>query len=108
MPEVEFPSGMEVTAGSFTKDFKSFVFWPGRILAQVKDTDRSSLKNSITLDVCANTMDVKIKDTDRFLQNIPGAHMIMIAGNHINAIDEALFGMNAGIVGPSDFTPPDV
>jgi hypothetical protein len=108
VPEVEFPSGMEVTAGAFTKDLKSFVSWPGRILAQVKDTERSSSKNSITLDVCANTMDVKIKDADRFLQNIPGAHMIMIAGNHTNVIEDALFGMNAGIVGPSDFAPPDV
>lgn len=108
VPEVEFTLGMEVVVGAFTKDLKSFVLWPGRILAQVKDTERSSSKNSITLDVCANTMDVKIRDADRFLQNIPGVHLIMIAGNHTNAIEDALFGMNVGIVGPSDFTTPDL
>jgi len=108
VPEVEFTLGMEVVAGAFTRDLKSFVSWPGRILGQAKDTERSSSKNSITLDVCANTMDVKIKDADHFLQNIPGAHLIMIAGNHTNAIEDALFGMNVSIVGPSDFTPPDV
>ena len=105
VPEVEFPSGMEVIAGAFTKDIKSFVSWPGRILTQVKDTDRSSSKNSITLDVCANTMDVKIRDADRFLQNTPGIHLIMIAGNHTKAIEDALFGMNASIVGPLYFKP---
>jgi len=108
VPEVEFPLGIKVVAGAFTKDLKSFVSWPGRILTQVKDTDRSSSKNSITLDVCANTMDVKIRDAGRFLQNIPGVHLIMIAGDHTNAMEDALFGMNVGIVGPSDFTPPDV
>lgn len=108
VPEVEFTLGMEVVVGAFTKDLKNFVSWPGRILAQVKDTERSSSKNSITLDVCANTMDVKIKDADRFLQNIPGVHLIMIAGNHTDVIEDALFGMNVGIIGPSDFTRPDV
>ena len=108
VPEVEFPVGTEVIAGSFTKDMKSFLLWPGRIQTQVKDTERSASPAGFTLDVCANTMDVKIRDADRFLQNIPGAHMIMLLGSHTKAIEDALFGMNVNIIGPSDFTPPDV
>lgn len=108
VPEVEFPVGAEVVAASFTKDMKSFLLWPGRIETQVKDTARSASKTDFTLDVCANTMDVKIRDADRFLQSIPGAHMIMVLGSHTQAIEDALFGMNVSIVGPSDFTPPEV
>jgi L-fucose isomerase-like protein len=107
VPEVEFPLGMEVATGAFSKDLKKFSLWPGRIQSQVKETEGTSGKG-ITLNVCANTMDVKIRDAERFLQNIPGIHQIMIAGNYVKAINEALFRMNVGIVGPSDFTPPEV
>jgi hypothetical protein len=106
VPEVEFPLGMEVIMGAFSKNLKSFSLWPGRIQTQVKDTDRPSSGKGLMLNSCANTMDVKIKDADRFLQNIPGVHQIMIACNYTRAIEDALFGMNMSIVGPSDFTPP--
>jgi hypothetical protein len=53
-------------------------------------------------------MDVKIRDAGRFLQSIPGIHQIMIAGNDTRAIEDALSGMNMSLVGPSDFTPPEV
>jgi len=107
VPEVEFPLGMEVATGAFSKDLKSFSLWPGRIQSQVKETEGTA-KKGITLNVCANTMDVKIRDAERFLQNIPGLHQIMIAGNDVRAIDKALFRMNVNLVGPSDFTPPEV
>jgi hypothetical protein len=108
VPEVEFPLGMEIITGAFSKNLKSFSLWPGRIQTQVKDTDRSSSGKGIMLNSCANTMDVKIRDAGRFLQNIPGIHQIMIAGNYVKAIDDALSAMDVGIVGPSNFTPPEM
>ena len=107
VPEVEFPLGIEIITGGFSKDLKNFSLWPGRILTQVKDTQKPTASGKFpTLNVCANTMDVKIKDADRFLQNIPGIHQIMVTGNYNRAIDDALFAMNMNLVGPKDFTPP--
>jgi hypothetical protein len=106
VPEVRFPLGSEVITGGFNKDLKSFILWPGRIQTQVLDTDQASSGRGPRLNVCANTMDVKIRDTDRFVQNIPGIHQIMITGNYTRAIDNALYGMNMRLVGPADFTPP--
>ncbi len=107
VPEVEFPLGMEVITGSFSKDLKSFSLWPGRIQSQVMDTDRSESGKGITLNVCANTMDVKIRDGGRFLQSIPGIHQVLIAGRYAKAMEDALFRMNVRLVGPSDFSPPE-
>jgi L-fucose isomerase-like protein len=102
VPEVEFPLRGQVITGGFSKDLKSFELWPGRIESQVMDTaSRSGLMNN----VCANTMDVKIKDSDRFLQNIPGLHQIMVLGNYTRAFEDGLTGMNVKIVGPADFAP---
>jgi hypothetical protein len=108
VPEVEFPQGMEVTIGEFSKDLKSFSLWPGRIQLQAKDTDRSSFSGGLTGNVCANTLDVKIRNAGRFLQNIAGTHHIMIAGNYAKEIEVALFGMKVNLVGPSDFTAPEL
>jgi L-fucose isomerase-like protein len=104
VPEVEFPLGMEVITGAFSKDLKSFSLWPGRIQSQVMNTDQGK---GIMMNSCANTMDVKIRDAGRYLQNIPGIHQIMITGNYTEAIEDALFGMNISLVGPSDFSPPE-
>jgi hypothetical protein len=106
VPEVEFPSGKEVILGGFSKDLKSFSLWPGRIQIQVKNTEQTSPRGGIGLNVCANTMDVKIRDAGRFLQNIPGIHQIMILGDYTNAISDALYAMNINLVGPVEFTPP--
>jgi hypothetical protein len=108
VPEVEFPAGMEVTTGEFSKNLKSFSLWPGRIQSQVKDTNRSSSSGGFMLNACANTMDVKIRNADRFLQNIAGTHHIMITDNYTKAIEDAVFGMNVSLVGPSDFTAPEL
>jgi L-fucose isomerase-like protein len=106
VPEVEFPIGNEVITGGFTKDLKNFLLWPGRIQTQVKDTDRAPAGQGRMLNVCANTMDVKIKDAGRFLQNIPGLHQIMVLGNYTRSIADALYGMDVKLVGPADFSPP--
>jgi L-fucose isomerase-like protein len=106
VPEVEFPLNSEVVTGGFSKDLKSFLLWPGRIKNQVLDTDKESSGNGRMLNVCANTMDVKIRDVDRFLQNIPGLHQIMILGDYTRAVDDALIAMNIDLVGPVNVTPP--
>jgi hypothetical protein len=105
VPEVEFPRRGQVLSGGFSKDLKSFALWPGRIESQVMDTDRASSRSGPMTNVCANTMDVKIKDPDRFLQNIPGLHQIMVLGNYTRAVEDALIGMNVTLVGPTDFAP---
>ncbi len=105
-PEVVFPSGKEVLLGGFSKDLKSFAVWPGRILTQVKDTEKTVPGSGPGLNVCANTMDVKIRDAGRFLQNINGIHQVMVFGNYTKAIGDALYGMNMSLVGPSEFNPP--
>ena len=101
VPEVEFPIGKEVIAGGFSKDLKSFTLWPGRIQSQVKDTE-SPIGN-----VCANTIKIKIKDADPFLQNIVGLHHVMVVGNYIKAIEDALARMNVTLAVPPDLTAPE-
>jgi len=108
VPEVEFPAGMEVITGAFGKNLKTFTLWPGRILSQVKETERTNPAGGFGLNTCANTIDIKIKDAGRFLQNIAGIHHVMITGKHLKAIEDALIGMNVSIVSPLDFTAPNV
>ena len=69
------------------------------------DSDNTPSRSGPVSNVCANTMDVKIKDTDKFLQNIPGLHQIMVLGNYTRAVEDALIGMNVTLVGPTDFSP---
>ena len=105
VPEVEFPPHGHVLIGGFSKDLKSFALWPGQIGNQVMDTEHTPSRNSPMNNVCANTMDIKIRDVDRFLQNIPGLHQIMVLGNYTRTIEDALIGMNVTIAGPMDFAP---
>ena len=105
VPEVEFPLHGQVITGGFSKDLKSFSLWPGQIESQVMDTDHAKSRSGPMNTACANTMDVKIKDVDRFLQNIPGLHQIMVLGNYTRVIEDALIGMNVTLVGPTDFRP---
>jgi|WetSurMetagenome_2_1015567.scaffolds.fasta_scaffold23446_3 hypothetical protein len=105
--EVEFPAGGEVTTGEFSKNLKSFSLWPGRIQSQVKHTESPAPKGAM-LNACANTMDVKVRDAGRFLQNIAGIHHTMITGSYAKAIEDALFRMNVSLVGPTDFAAPEI
>jgi hypothetical protein len=104
--EVDFPSGKEILLGGFSKDLRNFAAWPGRIQSQVKDTEKTSPGNGIGLNVCANTMEVKIRDAGRFLQNINGIHQVMVLGDFTKAIGDALYSMNTNLIGPSDFAAP--
>jgi hypothetical protein len=105
VPEVEFPINGQVLIGGFSKDLKTFTLWPGQIESQVKDTETAKAKSGPINTACANTMDVKIRDATRFIQNIPGLHQIMVLANYTGAMEDALTGMNVKIAGPTDFTP---
>lgn len=107
-PEVQFPVGAEVTLGGFSKDLKNFLMWPGRIQEGAKDTNRPSFENppSKMRRYCTNRAEVKIKDIDRFLQNIAGIHQAMVAGSYTEAIQQALLRMNVSITSPADSAPP--
>lgn len=107
-PEVQFPIGEEVTLGGFSKDLKNFLMWPGRIQEGAKDTNRPSFENppSKMRRYCTNRAEVKIKEIDRFLQNIVGIHQVMVAGSYTQAIQQALLRMNVRITSPTDSTPP--
>ncbi len=108
VPQVEFPVGMEVIAGAFSKDLKNFMLWPGKIqIGTEKDTGSPPLPGAFRRMNCSNYLELKIRDADRFLQNIPGIHYIMIAGNYWKRLNDALFGMNVSIIGPADFTAPE-
>jgi hypothetical protein len=109
VPEVQFPVGAEVLAGSFTKDLKHFLLWPGRIQVGAKTdshTDKPASPGGFRRMTCSNYMELKIRDVDRYLQNIAGIHHIVIAGSYTKAIEDALLGMNAGLISPADLTAP--
>ena len=111
-PEVQFPIGAEVTMAGFSKDLKNFLLWPGRIQEGVKDTNRPSFENAPPnmqkmRRYCTNRAEVKIREIDRFLQNIAGIHMAMVAGTYADAIQRALLRMNVTITGPVESPVPE-
>jgi hypothetical protein len=112
-PEIEFPVGVEVTMGGFSKDLKDIYLWPGRIQAGIKDTDRPSFANAPPAYqkmrmFCSNRAEVKIKDVDRFLQNIAGIHHVMVAGSYTNPLRDAMLRMAVNIIGPPDSAAPEI
>jgi hypothetical protein len=116
VPEVHFPTGLEVTLGGFSKDLKSFVLWPGRIQPGINDTDTPSFKNlpanappasKNMRRFCSNRAEVKIRSVDLFLQSIAGIHQVLVAGSYTKAIYDALTRMNVNVIAPPDLTPPE-
>jgi L-fucose isomerase-like protein len=106
-PEVQFPVGLEITMGGFTKDLKHFVVWPGTIQPQVMDTDRPSFENATgsmakMRRFCSNRAEVKVKEVDCFMQNIAEIHHTMVAGIYTNALRDEMLRVNAGLIGPLD------
>jgi L-fucose isomerase-like protein len=107
--EVQFPAGLDIMMGGFSKDLKEFVLWPGKTLSRVRDTDRPSFENAPASYAkmrryCSNHLETKIKDVDSFIQKIAGCHHVMVAGNYKKAVIEAMMRMNVKIVGPSDLS----
>jgi len=77
--EVEFPGGIDVTLGLFTKDLKSFVLWPAKTQSRVNDIDRPPIVKAPPANAaskvrkyCSNQLAVKLKDIDRLHQNRHG------------------------------------
>ncbi len=111
--EVTFPIGVEVTMGGFTKDLRDFVLWPGRTQPQVMDTHRPSFPNATGEAAkmrmfCSNRAEVKIRDVDRFIQNIADIHHTMVAGSYANAIHDEMLRLNVGVVGPFNPEVPEL
>jgi hypothetical protein len=128
VPKVEFPVGIEVTMGLFSKNLKDFILWPGRTCEGVDDVDEPFIMPDMPMPkperdemevrdttthrpfprigrmerYCANRAEVVIKDVDRFYQNIAGLHYIMVAGNYIDEVSDAMSFENVDIVGPLD------
>ncbi len=111
--EMEFPVGLEVTIGGFSKDLKSFVLWPGKIRPGKYDMNTPSFENPPTgmenmRKFCSNRAEIKINDVNSFLKNIAGIHNIMIAGSHSQAIGDAMLRMNVDVIAPPDLTIPEI
>jgi hypothetical protein len=102
VPKVEYPTGIEVTMGSYTKDLKSFVLWPGKTCAGEDDTDQPFGPNFHVHKYCSNRVEVVIKDFDRFYQNIANLHHIMVVGNYTKKIADAMSAENVNLIGPLD------
>ena len=108
VPRVEFPIGIDVTMGSYSKDLKDFVLWPGRTCEGIDDIHEpftmpgmpTSSPLSSMDKYCANRAEVEIKDVDRYYQNIAGVHHVMVAGNYLDEVSEAMSFENVNIIGP--------
>jgi hypothetical protein len=113
VPEIEYPIGLDVTMGGFSKDLKDFVLWPGRIQPGIDDKATPSFKNAPPgmkkmRRYCSNRADVKIKDVNRFLQSIAGIHHIMVAGGYTKEVYDAMLRMNVNVIAPPDLTAPEI
>jgi hypothetical protein len=101
-PKVEFPIGIDVTMGSYTKDLKGFLLWPGIICPGIDDTDEPMFPSSNIRRFCSNRVEIEIGDVDRFFQNIANLHHIMVAGNYTKELADVMSTDNVNIIGPLD------
>jgi len=111
-PQVEYPAGLDVTIGGFSKDLKNFVIWPGRVQAGIDDRATPSFKDAPPemrkmRRYCSNMAEIKIKDAHVFLKSVVGIHHNMIAGSFGKAISDSLVRMNVNVVSPPDLTAPE-
>ena len=91
-PEIDFPTGEEVTMGCFTKDIRGFTLWPGTVVRAGHIE-------------CRNSADIRIPDPCGFLQSIAGCHHVMVFGNYMTEIAKALRLMNIHINCPLNVNP---
>lgn len=112
-PEIEYPVGLDVTMGGFSKDLKNFLVWPGRIRPGVNDKDTPSFKDAPPefqemRKFCSNRAEVKVRDIDRFIQSIVGIHHNMVAGIYAKEICDRLLRMNVNVIAPPDLSVPEI
>ena len=110
--EIEYPVGLDVTIGGFSKDLKDFVIWPGRVQAGIDDRATPSFKDAPPemrkmRKYCTNMAEVKVRDVHDFLKSIAGIHHNMIAGSYGKAISDSLIRMNVNVIAPPDLMPPE-
>jgi hypothetical protein len=111
--EMEFPVGLDITMGGFSKDLKSFVLWPGKVRPGKHDIETPSFENAPPgmknmRKFCSNRAEIKINDVNGFLKNIAGIHNILVAGNHSQEIRDAMLRMNVNIIAPPDLATPEL
>ena len=109
--EMEFPVGLDITMGGFSKDLTSFVLWPGKVRPGKDDKDTPSFANAPAgmekmRKFCSNRAEISINDVNGFLKNISGIHNILIAGSHSQEILDAMLRMNVNVIAPPNLTPP--
>ena len=100
VPKVEFPVGIDVTMGSYTKDLKSFVVWPGTTCTGIDDTDQPMFPGSNIRRFCSNRVEIEIDDVDRFFHNISNLHYIMVTGNYSEEVANVMSTDNVNIIEP--------
>jgi len=101
VPEVRLPLGVDMIAGSFSKDLKSFILWPGKTQAPELSRSAAAMPSTFRRMECANNVQLRIDDAAGFMQNIPGIHCVLAAFGYSRAIRDALLAMNMRIIGPS-------
>lgn len=111
--EIEYPIGLDITMGGFSKDLKNFMIWPGTIQPTIEDRHTPSFKDAPPefqkmRKYCTNKAEVKINDVNQFYQSITGIHHLMVAGSYGKAINDAMLRMNVNIVAPNDLTVPNI
>jgi len=111
--EMEFPVGLDITMGGFSKDLKSFVLWPGKVRPGKNDKDTPSFEKAPAgmekmRKFCSNRAEIAINDVNGFLRNIAGIHNILIAGSHSQEILDAMLRMNVNVIAPPNLTAPKV
>ncbi len=105
VPKVEFPVGIDVTMGSYTKDLKAFLVWPGTTCTGIDDTDQPMYPGSDIQRFCANRVEMEIGDVNRFFQSIANLHYIMVAGNYTEELADIMSMENVYVIGPHDSSP---
>ena len=111
--EVEFPVGLDITMGGFSKDLGNFVLWPGKVRPGKNDKNTPSFENAPAgmekmRKFCSCRAEIAINDLNGFIRNVAGIHNILIAGSHSKEIYDAMLRMNVNIIAPPDLTPPQV
>ena len=111
--EMEFPVGLDITMGGFSKDLNSFVLWPGKVRPGKNDKDTPSFEKAPAgmekmRKFCSNRAEIAINDVNGFLKNIAGIHNILIAGSHSHEILDAMLRMNVNIIAPPNLAAPEV
>lgn len=113
VPEVNYPVGLDITMGGFTKNLDNFVVWPGRVIPGINDKATPSFKDAPPemqkmRKFCSNRVEAEIKDVGRFIQSIAGIHHIVVAGSYAKGIYDAMLRMNVNVTAPPDLMPPGV